>query len=207
MAEANDIDLITLAQVKSWLNIPATNTDDDNTIQFLITGFSKYVLDYTGIDCFNDIKSYSEIHDGNGSGRIFVRNTPIVSVSAVKIGSYTLPQSTTLTGFGWFIDSSKKSIAIRTGSQATGSFPARFTAGLGNVQIDYKAGYSEVPFALGEAAMKAVAINYKRKDWIDLASKSISAGSGTTGTTRYRDWSLPPEISQVLDTYSRYARP
>src|SRR5919108_3259761 len=36
----NLIDLVTLDQVKLWLGIRPTNTDDDVTLQFLITSFS-----------------------------------------------------------------------------------------------------------------------------------------------------------------------
>ena len=86
-------------------------------------------------------------------------------------------------------------------------FPYLFTPGIGNVQVSYSAGYTRCPYDLQEACFKAVAINYRRKEYIDLASKSLSAGAGVSGTISYRHWALPPEIEAVINHYARYARP
>lgn len=204
------IDLVDLPTCKNWLGIDLNNTDFDSQIAFLITGFSQWVLNRSGVDSFNTVQHYVEIYDGNGAPRMFVLNTPIVSVNSIIMDGTTLPQSSGLTTSGWFIEQSKKSIAIRTGGTMTpqyrGFLPYTFNPGIGNVQIDYTAGYTRVPFDLQEAAMKAVGINFSRKDWKDLASKSMGA-QGATGTTVYQKWILPPEIMQVLEFYSRYARP
>src|SRR5208282_2289385 len=56
---ANSIDLVTLDDVKSWLDIDETNTDDDGLLQILITGFSRYVLNRTGMDSFS-INTYTD---------------------------------------------------------------------------------------------------------------------------------------------------
>lgn len=203
------IDLTDLATVKSWLSIQPNNTDADVTLQFLITSFSQYVLNKTGRDSFSSINTYLETYDGNGSARLFLRNSPIVSVASVSAGSYTFPISTDSNTFGVYIDSTKKSIILRGRILSNRVFhrSVGFPIGYGNISVNYSAGYASVPFDLQEATMRAVSQNYQRKDWIDLASKTLSAGGGASGTTRYRDWALEPMVERVLDFYSRYAMP
>lgn len=203
-------DLVTLDITKDWLGIDESNTDDDGLIQFLITAFSQWVLNRSGQTSFNSIQTYTEVYDGNGNFRLFLNNTPVTQIVSLTIGASTVPISTSTITSGVFIDQSGKSIAFRN-SPTYLSVPAiispyTFSRGVGNIQVIYKAGYATTPYDLAEAAMKAVAINYVRKDWRDLASRSLSAGSSGSGTTRYRDWMLPPEIMTVLDFYSRYAR-
>lgn len=205
-------DLVSLDQCKSWLQIDSTNTDDDGTIQFLISGFTQYVSNRTGISSFTQTQTYNEIYDGNGNTRLFVLNPPIVTLNSVTIGSSQAPISTDLVTPGVYVEQSKKSIAFRNGGgNYTGfitqwMFPFTFVKGMGNIQINYVGGYTSVPYDLAEAAMIAVGQNYRRKDWIDLASKALSSGAGVSGTTRYRDWALPPHVEKIIYYYSRYAR-
>lgn len=50
------------------------------------------------------------------------------------------------------------------------------------------------------AARQMVAVNYKRRSWIDQTSQAMANGAGTTS---YRSWELPPEVLSVMDNYSR----
>jgi hypothetical protein len=74
-----------------------------------------------------------------------------------------------------------------------------FPLGVGNIEVQYTAGYDGVPEDLEIACSQAVALNYKRKATQDLKSKS-TGGSGVSGTTAYRDWKLTPMIEAVLDS-------
>lgn len=204
-------DLVGLDDVKAYIGIPDNNTDSDGTIQFIISSFSQYVLNATGRDSFNSIETYTETYDGNGHIRMFLNNSPIISIVSLQIGSYFPPQSAGVQNPGIYIEQSQKSIAFRASGSSLfpplSIYPYRFLPGTGNIQVIYTAGYNSVPFDLGEVVMETVAQNYARKAWIDIASKSLSAGNGATGTTRYRDWALTPMTRKVLDNYSRYARP
>ena len=206
----NLFDLVTLDQTKDYLGLQSSNTDDDITIQFLISGFSQYVLNRTGISSFTQTQTFNEIYDGNGNQRLFVLNPPIVTLNSVTIGSFSVPISTGLIVSGVYVEQSGRSIAFRNSggvlSPPFSIYPYYFTRGYGNIQVNYIGGYTSVPFDLGVCTMKVVAQNYRRKDWIDLASKSLSAGAGVTGTTRYRDWAMPPECEETLRFFSRYAR-
>lgn len=208
--DSSPIDLVTLDQVKDWLGIADDNSDNDNTIQFLITAFSKYVINQTGISSFNSVQQFTEIYDGNGNSRMFVNNPPIQTLISLIIGSNTVPISTSTITSGIYVEQSQKSIAFRYSAGALypplGIYPYRFIPGQGNVQITYMGGYITTPYDLGMAVMKAVSIYYDRADYQDMASKTLSTGNGS-GTIRYRDWQLPPEVNDVISFYSRYARP
>lgn len=206
----NSVDLVTVDVVKDWLGVPSTNADSDGMIQLLISSFSRFVLNYTGMTSFNSIQQYTEIYDGNGATRMFLRNYPVLSVSTVTIGAFQVPQSNGINVSGFYVEPSGKSIAFRSSSAGIypqfSIYPYRFTSGQGNIQVVYSAGYSSVPFDLQEACMKQISIYYKRKDYQDLASKALSTGNGA-GTITYRSWQLLPEVNAVLDFYSRYAHP
>jgi hypothetical protein len=52
------------------------------------------------------------------------------------------------------------------------------------------------------AATQMVAVNYKRRQWIDQASQSMASGAGTVS---FRSWELPPEVVGVMNAYTRRA--
>ena len=80
-----------------------------------------------------------------------------------------------------------------------------FAAGTQNVEVQYWAGFVETPSDIIRIATQIAAINYKRGSFIDMSSKTLSAGGGASGTTRYRDWSIPPECQHTIEYYTRSA--
>lgn len=204
------IDLVLLDDVKSFLHMPESNTDDDKLIQLLITAFSRYVLNRTGQTSFKQVNTYTEYYDGNGRQKMFLRNYPIVSITSLIIGSYSVPQSQDTVSPGFYIEDTRKSVAFRYSPNwmlpqlNQGLFPYSFVTGQGNIQVTYTAGYQSVPFDLQEACLEAIATNYRRKDWIDLMSRSVSIQGGA-GTTTFRSWELPPHAEAVINFYSRRA--
>ena len=64
------------------------------------------------------------------------------------------------------------------------------------VLVDYNA--PGTPSDIVLAATQMVAVNYKRRDWIDQKSQASMGGS-----TQFQDWELPPEVTRVLNYYSR----
>jgi len=213
---ASSNDLTTLNAVKSWLQIDQNNTADDVTIQEAISGWSEYVLNTCGIDSFTKVNQYTEIRDGNGNPQMFVRNRPIVNVVSVTVSGLSIPAAGPWPSWGYYISDDLKSIKLRLGGNPfsltsspgffgrTSSAARGFDRGQGNVVLVYNAGYPRVPADLELASRKAVAIHCKRRQTIDQASKSIAAG-GTTGTTVFRSWEVPPEVQSVIDIYSRNA--
>ena len=51
-----------------------------------------------------------------------------------------------------------------------------------------------------EKVTKLAAINYQRRGWLDVASKSMANGAGTI---RFRDWAEPPDVCACIEYYQR----
>jgi hypothetical protein len=93
--------------------------------------------------------SYDEFYDGNGSIRMYLRNSPIQGVILLQIGYHVIPQSTLWGQQGFVIDGSKESISLRGGSgggSTSFSFGQwnswNFWKGIQNVHTTYIGGYN-----------------------------------------------------------------
>lgn len=173
---ANPIDLTTIARVKSWQGVTdpgaMKNFSDDDNIQACITAASNYWLWRTGkISGLDQVPSqspfvqpvaYSDVYDGDGGDRQFVRVSPIQSVQSVKIFNVSIPLSANGISAGYVIDGSRKAIALvgvatgrgypRNGAYGIyqnpfgGASPTfggwRFTQGIQNVFVSYTAGFN-----------------------------------------------------------------
>lgn len=288
---SNPIDITSLQAVKDFAEV--LTAKDDAIIASLITSFSQWALTYCSRETLSSIFSFTEVYDGNGSTRLFTRNSPIQTLVAVLVNGNAMPLSAGYGKAGAFIEQSKKSIGIRSGSIRSGSagsflttwYPAgsgpafAFWKGQGNIQIQYTAGYlpvsvlndvltvaaqtvqlsagpwvadagvvfypslvpltlvpsapttgqysvvaglytfaaadngkqvaasysvSQAPADLELCARRTVAVAYKRRQWLDQASKTLGA-QGASGTTRYRDWKLTPEDEVTMQNYRRLA--
>jgi hypothetical protein len=143
----NSIDLTWLSQVKAFAEV--SSAKDDAIIASQITAFSQWVLTYCSRETLNSVQSFTEIYDGNGSDRMFLRNSPIQSVTSLQVGAVSFPLSTSFVNGGIFIEQSKRSIAIRrpaAGSSSLSTFyppggNQYFSKGVGNIQAVYTAGY------------------------------------------------------------------
>lgn len=225
---SNNVDLTTLDQVKAWIPglTPGTPSADDALLQFLITSWSQDFLIRTGLgdqvgdydqSPFVQVCSFNETYDGKGGIRLFLKNRPIIGVSVLYINGIPIVQSTGPLAQGWVVDGTGKSISLRGSgnmnwsneygqSWQAGPYYAlnaglRFFKGVQNVNVQYTAGYASTPFDVVECANKVVAQNYRRRSWIDEASRSIAGGGGTT---RFRDWAIPPECASVIERYTRW---
>lgn len=221
-----DFDLTTVDAVKSWLSsngMAGSSTTDDGNIQALITAASIYWLVRTGrgpADGSVPQKSplveqvqYNEWYDGNGSQRLFVRNSPIASVQLLMIGNITIPQSNAYNVPGFVVDGSGKSIALRAGGGGSGTFSFTsfasggcgyvFWKGLQNVNVQYTAGFNGTPADIEIACRTMVGVNYQRARRRDQSSQAMAAGAGTISFKT--DWIVPPEVAQVIRNYSRTA--
>lgn len=201
MGTAN-IDLTTVEAVQRYLGSADISDDEKANIQRCITSAGIYWLWKTGRKLVDGVSPFvqpvtnDEWYDGPGGQRMFVRDTPLVSISSLQIDGVAIAESTAWGVNGWIIDSSKKSITLRG--------PARFTyRGQGsNVHLISQSGYTATPPDIVDKATVMVAVNYKRRQWIDQASQSMAMGAGTV---TFREWELPPDVCAVMDNYSRTA--
>lgn len=224
------IDQCTVDDVLAYLGTTTnpTSSSDSGNIQLCITSASKYWLWRTGNEPADgstptesplvEVVAYDEFYDGQGGLRQFTRHRPIVSVSLVQIGLVTIPQSQQIGQPGWLIDSSGRCITLRNAAGGNLNPSQRLTVGFQsnyggyrffsdsnnpqNVRITYMAGYNGTPPDVFEKTIKMVAINYKRKGWLDQASQAMAEGAGTI---TFRSWDLSPDIENVIREYSRKA--
>jgi hypothetical protein len=224
---ANPIDLTTVANVQSWIQ----ETGTDQNVQDCITAASAYWLWVLGLAPQNDsneitesplnsvVTGISETYDGSGSARQFLRIRPITAVASLTIDGVAIPASTGVTVPGYVVDGSGKSISIRSGFGGPGPGGGAltvgfaylrnrqrsswfFSEGIQNVQVVYSAGYEETPFDIEMAVRQMVAVNYKRRQWIDQRTQMMAQGAGSI---QFRDWELPPEVRSVMEHYKRRA--
>jgi len=152
---ANLIDLTWLSVVKDRAGIKGPGQDAE--IQAAITGFSKWVLSWAEVPTLNSVATLTEIYDGNGNDRLYLRGRPVLSVSSVTANgtfAYPVVNPGDLSSSGVFIEDGKRSIAIRMGTFAATTFSAlgrsfylgglNFPIGTGNIQVAYSCGYPPV---------------------------------------------------------------
>jgi hypothetical protein len=205
----NAIDLATLSQVKGYLYTVQGTPADDYVLQWLTTSASQYLLSQTHRASLNSVSTQTEPYNGTGQPQITTREFPITAVQSVVINGYSVPATPT-TGPqaylqpGWAIGLNGTSIVLSSGG--TGSWypgygvPSVFPRGILNVVISYSAGYDGIPFDINEACVQLIGQNYKRRGWIDEASRAFAAGGGQT---TYRNWDAPTQVRKVINDYSR----
>lgn len=221
----NPIDLCTIADVKTKLGI--VDSAQDGAIQNFVTSASMYWLWRTGrndesgvlptVSTLKQPVAFNEWYDGYGTDRLYLKQTPIVSVTAVTVNNVAINPSTNTNTPGFVIDQSYKCLVMRTGGYGSG--PATFASlngwgysraytgftfacGVQNINVLYTAGYNGVPFDINEKCVTMVALNYQRKNWLDLKG---NAKPDTIGSVVYRDWEVPPDVATVIDYYRRIA--
>jgi hypothetical protein len=203
-------------------NSLVTGSPDDLDISSTITATSAYFLWKTGrgtqggaiptASPFVTPQAFNENYDGNGNSRMYLRQTPIISVTSITANGIAVPASSGYPYYGYVIGDNKY-IGIIGGSSnypynysVSGSYrmfgasSGGFPRGMQNINVQYTAGFTGVPFDIERACCKVVAINYRRRAYAD--QKSLFTPEGTLA---YRDWEFPPEVCSVLENYSRRA--
>lgn len=181
MPAAND--LCVLADVKARLRI--TGTTEDAMMGTMITQLSEYILEWLSRPVA--AAAYIEYSDGNYRNKIPLKNSPINSVSAVKVDGLAIPQSTSPLMAGWFL--SGQIIYLR--GYDTGN-------GFQNVEVSYNGGFATVPPAIAGACIELVCLRYKELDRIGISSKSIGP-EVTSFVTR----DMPDSTKSALLQYRR----
>lgn len=167
--------LCSLDDVKQYLGIETTNSD--TLITSLIGGVSAFIENST--NRVFSITDYTEVRDGTGNSKMPVCFAPIIEIISVKINDieYDVKNTQSLIYF------------------SNGNI---FPAGIMNVELKYKAGYSSVPLDVKEACIELVAYKFKQKDRIGLNGKTLA---GEVISFEQKDIRI--EIKNVLASYVR----
>lgn len=130
-----------------------------------------------------EAQNYSETYDGNGRRTLYLRWDPVVSVTTVTINS------------GVWTD-----YVVRDGA-ITLKYGSVFSEGIGNVEIDYRAGYETPPDALVQAVVYWSAAIFKDRDRIGISS----SGAGGQSTSYTRD--IPAFAEKLIAPFVRWDKP
>lgn len=192
----NVADLATLADLKTWLHVAETTSDD--VLQRLLTAQSFRFVKLAKLKGLI-LLPYSERRDGKGRSQMFVRNPPIVTGDSVQVNTTLIPASPDTVRPGWVNDAySFKMIGGGIGPIWTGGTvwpPAPglqycFAVGFQNIVLNYHGGYGAK--IIGEPATVPVtpyAITtlsqgqfWTEDDGVSYASSGLAFTPITSGT-------------------------
>jgi len=188
------LNLITLAEYKTYAGIKSTNYDRE--IAGLIPRVSELVKKYCNktfvdfvdvdkVEYFNGATSYG----GAGQSKFILQESPVISVSEVALSTDYGQNYNALTQYVDWVQDGDEVVAI--GSQG-------FIKYIRGYRVIYRAGYDDVPSDVALAIMDLV--SYYRQN--DAAIHSTKApGTNSVQIEYISTTSLPAHIRRVLDLY------
>ncbi len=177
-------DLTMLANVKEYLDIESADTAFDSLLQRLIAASSRQIEAYC--NRVFEIKSYSENYDGNASDILFLKNTPITSVSSLSIESESVDSA----DFKVYDD------YLRLVSRL-------FTPGELNIAVQYSAGYYDpqsesAPAEVEDACIQLTAFKFNLR-----GAEGLDEKRANQNTESFAGVAIPLSVAIILDKYRR----
>jgi hypothetical protein len=138
---ASPFDLVSLANLKCWLDITAT--DDDVLLAGLITQISRAILNFLDRPGILP-QAYTDIYDGGNDVSISLRQWPVISITSCIVNGVVIPPSPPLVGgantqVGYVLD--PPAVVPPGAMQRLSLRRYLFTSGIQNITISYSAGY------------------------------------------------------------------
>ena len=195
--------LITLDDYKILEGINSTSNDDK--LEYLITGVSKLVRNYTGqeFDAYAASPGKTEIFDIQWDTYVVqLAETPVINIlnvyeRAAQSESYTeLFASGTNSKYEWYFDSITESI-FRT--YEDGSYK-NWPRGVGSVKVIYTCGYTSIPYDL-KLAVADLITYYHKDEYKERQSIGSASREGNSTSNVRNDPGFPDHIRRVLDLY------
>lgn len=126
--------LVTLASVKDWLNTTGNGPfppNDDVLLGRILASVSTFVTSYLSRAIAP--KTYVEVYNGNGHSTLPLRQTPVLLVRSLTVGSTSIAARTSIGQLGF--------VADENGVYLDGC--GTFWRGVQNVSVTYDAGYQQ----------------------------------------------------------------
>lgn len=182
---ASPFDLVSLADLKSWLGI--TGTDDDVVLARLITQLSRAIFNVIDRPAILP-SAYTDTYDGGNEVSIVLRQWPVTGVSSCVVDGVAIPPSPPLVAgasaqTGYILDSF---IATPPGAMQRLSLRGfLFTSGVQNVTISYDAGYqiTKESGVIPTTPSYSVAAQAPYGDWASDGGVVYSNGGSLTAVT------------------------
>jgi len=134
-------DLTTLEHLKSWLNLPNTESASDELLRRLIRSASAFVLNFMNRETLA-LSQYAETYDGYGNSFMVLRRGPVYEVTGLSFAG-TIVNAASGDGFstpytnGYVVEPEYSII----GSRRLNLYGRCFPRARGSIAIRYTAGY------------------------------------------------------------------
>jgi hypothetical protein len=180
-------DLCTLPELKQFLNIQV-NTDD-LLLERLISAASEFFIQEVGVYDFG-YRLITETKDGDGKQAMILSYDLPQQVSSVYVDGVLIPPATgsNPNSTGWLYDGAR--VRLR------GDY--FFTQGIQNVEINYFAGYLDIPADVTQCVIELAALRYRERTRLGVMNTSVGGENVSYQTT-----SLPYTIQRVINNYNR----
>jgi uncharacterized phiE125 gp8 family phage protein len=176
-------DLTTLDAAKAWLAIGSSN--DDGLLASLVSAASQFIQTWLNRSIAS--QAYTEVRNGLGMTKMAFADYPVTAVTSVTVDGVAIPASTGPTVNGYVTDGTMLYLRGYT-----------FTSGIQNVSLAYVAGFAVTPPEVAQACIELVAMRYRERDRIGLASKAVGGE-----TTAYSLKDLPADVETILKNYKK----
>jgi len=168
-------DLVSLADVKSWLSITTNDATRDAALSRTITQISRAIYNYMNRGTILP-QTITEYYSG-GRDRIQLRNWPVISIVQVTADELEIPESVSLRSSGYWLEpaeiGSPGSMQIL---QFRGYFPLQMRS---NIRVTYTTGYLHAEtWVIPTTPTFSVMMPYGK--W--ASSYSVSRSDGTSLT-------------------------
>jgi uncharacterized phiE125 gp8 family phage protein len=173
---------VTLAEMRTFLNIPTAETGQDSLLEALLDGMTSVIEDYIGVACI--VKSYTEYYDGDGSNSLFLKHYPVSTVTSLADGTYTFAS----TDYHLYSDEGLIILDSDSYSRDYRNIVITYTAGLG-------AARASVPDAV-KTAMKLWVSYIHKKD-----NAAFTQRFGEAAVVNVVQYEIPREVKLFLEPY------
>ncbi len=178
-------DLTTVENVKAYLKIKTEDTTSDALLALLVTAASDFIQNI--LNRTFAAADYVQRTNGNGVEVMLAADYPILTVASVSINGVGIPAAANDTAVGYVF-----------GEDAIYLRGFKFSKGVKNVVLSYRAGYNATPPTVADCCATLVSKKFKYLDRIGHVSK-ILAGE----TVTYEKSDLTDELKSVLRNYAK----
>jgi hypothetical protein len=187
-----ELGIVGLAEAKDYLNIPATDTTNDEELRSFIDSASDLAESYVG-QVLGRRTFTNELYDG-GTEFIRIRNPKVISVTSVYENDALVSSSNYVLDY-----TGQRLYRIGSGTlYATNSY-GYWTQGMNNVKITYVAGYVNPPMAAKQGVLVIIKHLWETQRGAMNVMGRVLGGDELYSTPTY---SLPRRAMELLDPTS-----
>lgn len=193
--------LVSLADTKAHLGIPALDTTQDARIERLINTASQLIEDYT--DRKLTYQAYDVRRDGRRADRLVLPEWPVVAITSVWDDPAWDFQSQTVIDPTEYDVEEECILVLKNGR--------KFSRANRNVRVQYTAGYRTLTGLVGEPIPSTLSYAcLMTVDWLDALKADrrlgVTSKSKQGESISFSD-ALPPQIAAMLEDFVRQEIP